>query len=232
MARTVKDSHQESSAHRRWTGLEKFLAVAAAAFTLATAVLTLITTEVNSDRQQAGSDLATLQSQYNALSGRNSRLETQNQQYRAQLAKQNSTTSPAPRTQQSSAGGGTELGSYQFDLVGGHEVPLGAHAPSQAQLLAGDQGDITWRSDLGGEPLVPGANEPAVLLDTGSVPGYQACKTGQRIESSVSQLVVGTAFCIIENTAVVAGVRVVAINTSTSPAYLTLAVTTWRNSSS
>lgn len=152
--------------HRRWTGLEKFLAVAAAAFTLATAVLTLITTEVNSDRQQArssavtaGSDLTNLQSRYDALQAQHSRLESQNQEYRSRLA------STTPATSQPPPGGaGAQLGTYHFDLIGGREVPLGADPPTQAQVLAGNQGDIMWRSDLGGEPLFPGTSEQIVLL--------------------------------------------------------------------
>ncbi len=228
MGRLVEDA-DSGSKHRRWTGLEKFLAVATAAFTLATAVLTLITTGAHSDRVQAGTDLANLQAQYNTLRTHDSQLESQNQQYRDQLAQQptppvSQTTQPPP-----SAGGGTQLGSYQFDLVAGREVPLGANPPTQAQVVAGNQGDIIWRADLGGEPLLPGTNEPVVQLNAGTIPTYQACKSGDHVDTGVPQPVVGTAFCIIENTAVVAGVRVVALHTSSSPGFVTLQITTWQN---
>jgi hypothetical protein len=227
----AREDSATGGSHRRWTGLEKFLAVAAAAFTLATAVLTLITTEVNSDRQQArssavtaGSDLTSLQSRYNALQAQNSRLESQNQEYRSRLA------STTPATSQPPPGGaGAQLGTYHFDLIGGREVPLGADPPTQAQVLAGNQGDIMWRSDLGGEPLFPGTSEQIVLLSPGAIPTYQACGTGEHIVASVSQPVVGTAFCVLENTASVAGVRITAVNTTTAPGFVTLQVTTWRD---
>jgi hypothetical protein len=230
MAGLVEDA-DGGSKHRRWTGLEKFLAIATAACALATAVLTLITTGVNSDRVQAGTDLANLQAQYNTLRTRDSQLESQNQQYRDQLAQQPSTTPPVSQTTQQSpqSAGGAQLGSYQFDLVSGREVPLGADPPTQAQVVAGNQGDIIWRADFGGEPLLPGTSETVVNLTDGTIPTYQACKSGEHVVTGVSQPVVGTAFCIIENTAVVAGVRVLALHTSSSPSFVTLQVTTWQN---
>jgi hypothetical protein len=139
-------------------------------------------------------------------------------------------TSPStsPTGVQASANGHL-LGSYTFRLGQYTSAPLGATAPTQAQILA-NSGDIVWNTGAGGAPLQPGTGEQIANLSNGSTPTYHACKTDTVFSVSASPNQ-GTAFCIIETTGRMAGVIVVSTNLSQQPYYLILHVAVWTNSS-
>lgn len=114
---------------------------------------------------------------------------------------------------------GTLLGSYSFQLTNGSSAPLGPTAPTQSQITAGGNYDLS----LNGEIYV-GANEKIVSLPNGSTPTYSACTTSTLFEGSPS-VVQGTAFCILETAGRVAGVTIAAIGNDAS--YATFSVSVW-----
>lgn len=129
-----------------------------------------------------------------------------------------STSSPSVGN---TAGNGTELGAYTFRLTNGYAAPLGASAPTQAQITqSGTSYDVYFNGEI-----TAGSNERIISLASGSTPTYSACTTGTVFEQSppANQ---GTAFCIIETSGRVAGVTVASVGNS--PYYLVLKVTTWQ----
>ena len=137
------------------------------------------------------------------------------------------TTRPSGAT--GTSANGDLLGSYTFRLGQYTSAPLGATAPTQAQILA-NSGDIVWNTGSGGSPLQPGSGEQFANLPSGTTPTYQACKA-DTVFSNTASPNPGTAFCIIETTGKMAGVTVASANLTQSPYYLNLHVAVWANSS-
>jgi hypothetical protein len=137
------------------------------------------------------------------------------------------TATTRPRASTGTATDGDLLGSYTFRLGQYTSAPLGATAPTQAQILA-NSGDIGWNTGAGGSPLQPGNGEQFANLPSGTTPTYQSCKADTVFSNSASPNV-GTAFCVIETTGRIAGVTVVSTNMTQTPWYLNLHVTVWVN---
>ncbi len=131
-----------------------------------------------------------------------------------------SAASASPSGAGATAGNGTLLGSYSFQLTNGYSAPLGPTAPTQAQIASGGTYDISYNGGI-----YPGTNEKMVSLPNGSTPTYSACTTGTVFEDSAS-LTQGTAFCIIETSGRVAGVSIASIGSSSL--YVVLKATVWK----
>jgi hypothetical protein len=143
------------------------------------------------------------------------------------VAPTNPVVSSSSASQSAPSRNGAQFGTYSLKLPSGYYAVLGATAPTQSQLISATEGDIVWRSDLGGSPLVPGRGERIVTLPNGATPSYQACADGILLTGSASY-VTGTAFCVIETTGKMAGVTVTS-SSLTQPSYIVLQVTVWQN---
>jgi hypothetical protein len=122
---------------------------------------------------------------------------------------------------------GTVLGSYRVRIPAGYRIPLGPTAPTQSQILANTDGDLIWRPDLGGAPISPAGGDTMLSLSNGSTPTFDACTTDTLVINSAPSTTRGTAFCLLETTGMVAGVKVV--NSSfTAPSFVELDVVIWQ----
>ena len=128
--------------------------------------------------------------------------------------------SPAALSGAGTAGNGTQLGSYSFQLTETYSAPLGPTAPTQSQIAAGGAYDISYNGSVNS-----GTNEKMVSLPNGSTPTYSACTTGTLFEES-APTAPGTAFCIIETSGRMAGVTITSVGNSS--AYIGLEVTVWK----
>jgi hypothetical protein len=128
------------------------------------------------------------------------------------------TSSPLPA---STAGNGTLEGTYSFQLTEPYSAPLGATAPTQAQIAAGAACDIYYNGEI-----TSCNSEKIVSLPNGSTPSYSACTASTLFEDSASANQ-GTAFCIIETSGRVAGISVAAAG-NTPSYYVTLKVSVWQ----
>jgi|SRR5579863_2414605 len=128
------------------------------------------------------------------------------------------TSSPLPA---STAGNGTLEGTYSFQLTEPYSAPLGATAPTQAQIAAGAACDIYYDGEI-----TSCNSEKIVSLPNGSTPSYSACTASTLFEDSASANQ-GTAFCIIETSGRVAGISVAAAG-NTPSYYVTLKVSVWQ----
>jgi hypothetical protein len=128
------------------------------------------------------------------------------------------TASPAPL---STAGNGTQLGAYAFQLTNGYSAPLGATAPTQAEIASGGSCDIEYNGEI-----YSCNQEKIVSLPNGSTPSYSACTTGTLFVNDVDPTE-GNVFCIIETSGSVAGVSVASAG-STPNYYISVKVTVWQ----
>ena len=128
------------------------------------------------------------------------------------------TSSPAPA---STVGNGTLEGAYSFQLTEPYSAPLGATAPTQAQIAAGAACDIYYNGEI-----TSCNSEKIVSLPNGSTPSYSACTASTLFVDSASANQ-GTAFCIIETSGRVAGISVAAAG-NTPSYYVTLKVSVWQ----
>ncbi len=128
------------------------------------------------------------------------------------------TASPAAAT---TAGNGTELGAYTFNLTNGYSAPLGPTAPTQAEIASGGSCDVQYNGEI-----YSCNQEKIISLPSGSTPTYSACTTGTIFEDEVNPTQ-GNVFCIIETSGQVAGVTVAAAGSSPNN-YVTLTVTVWK----
>lgn len=128
------------------------------------------------------------------------------------------TSSPAPA---STVGNGTLEGTYSFQLTEPYSAPLGASAPTQAQIAAGAACDVYYNGQL-----TSCNSEKIVSLPNGSTPSYSACTASTLFVDSASANQ-GTAFCIIETSGRVAGISVAAAG-NTPSYYVTLKVSVWQ----
>lgn len=123
---------------------------------------------------------------------------------------------------------GQLLGSYAVTLPRDGSAPLGAAAPTQAQILAGTDYDIVWNYELGGAPVGAGSGEQILGLPNGSTPTYQACKA-DTLATNTESSNPGTAFCIIETSGRMAGVVVKSVDIGVNPANIVVSVQVWNN---
>jgi hypothetical protein len=128
------------------------------------------------------------------------------------------TSSPVPA---STVGNGTLEGTYSFQLTEPYSAPLGASAPTQAQIAAGAACDVYYNGQI-----TSCNNEKIVSLPNGSTPSYSACTASTLFVDSASANQ-GTAFCIIETSGRVAGISVAAAG-NTPSYYVTLKVSVWQ----
>jgi hypothetical protein len=128
------------------------------------------------------------------------------------------TSSPAPA---STVGNGTLEGTYSFQLTEPYSAPLGATAPTQAQIASGAACDVYYSGQI-----TSCNSEKIVSLPNGSTPSYSACTASTLFEDSASANQ-GTAFCIIETSGRVAGISVAAAG-NTPSYYVTLKVSVWQ----
>lgn len=128
------------------------------------------------------------------------------------------TSSPAPA---STVGNGTLEGTYSFQLTEPYSAPLGATAPTQAQIASGAACDVYYNGQI-----TSCNSEKIVSLPNGSTPSYSACTASTLFEDSASANQ-GTAFCIIETSGRVAGISVAAAG-NTPSYYVTLKVSVWQ----
>ncbi len=128
------------------------------------------------------------------------------------------TTSPAAAT---TAGNGTELGAYTFNLTNGYSAPLGPTAPTQAEIASGGSCDVQYNGEI-----YSCNQEKIISLPSGSTPTYSACTTGTIFADEVNPTK-GNVFCIIETSGQVAGIAVAAAGSSPNN-YVTLTATVWK----
>jgi len=128
------------------------------------------------------------------------------------------TSSPVPA---STVGNGTLEGTYSVQLTEPYSAPLGASAPTQAQIAAGAACDVYYNGQL-----TSCNSEKIVSLPNGSTPSYSACTASTLFVDSASANQ-GTAFCIIETSGRVAGISVAAAG-NTPSYYVTLKVSVWQ----
>jgi|GEM_PF-2867182 hypothetical protein len=128
------------------------------------------------------------------------------------------TSSPVPA---STVGNGTLEGTYSVQLTEPYSAPLGATAPTQAQIAAGAACDVYYNGQL-----TSCNSEKIVSLPNGSTPSYSACTASTLFVDSASANQ-GTAFCIIETSGRVAGISVAAAG-NTPSYYVTLKVSVWQ----
>jgi len=128
------------------------------------------------------------------------------------------TSSPVPA---STVGNGTLEGTYSFQLTEPYSAPLGATAPTQAQIAAGAACDVYYSGSI-----TSCNSEKIVSLPNGSTPSYSACTASTLFVDSASANQ-GTAFCIIETSGRVAGISVAAAG-NTPSYYVTLKVSVWQ----
>ena len=128
------------------------------------------------------------------------------------------TSSPVPA---STVGNGTLEGTYSVQLTEPYSAPLGASAPTQAQIAAGAACDVYYNGQL-----TSCNSEKIVSLPNGSTPSYSACTASTLFVDSASANQ-GTAFCIIETSGRVAGISVAAAG-NTPSYYVTLTVSVWQ----
>jgi hypothetical protein len=128
------------------------------------------------------------------------------------------TASPVPA---STVGNGTLEGTYSVQLTEPYSAPLGASAPTQAQIAAGAACDVYYNGQL-----TSCNSEKIVSLPNGSTPSYSACTASTLFVDSASANQ-GTAFCIIETSGRVAGISVAAAG-NTPSYYVTLKVSVWQ----
>jgi hypothetical protein len=121
----------------------------------------------------------------------------------------------------STAGNGTQLGAYAFQLTNGYSAPLGATAPTQAEIASGGSCDIEYNGEI-----YSCNQEKIVSLPNGSTPSYSACTTGTLFVNDVDPTE-GNVFCIIETSGSVAGVSVASAG-STPNYYISVKVTVWQ----
>jgi hypothetical protein len=127
-------------------------------------------------------------------------------------------SSPAPAD---TAGNGTEVGAYTFNLTQVYSAPLGPTAPTQSEIASGGSCDVQYNGEI-----YSCNSEKIISLPSGSTPTYSACTTGTIFVDGVNPTK-GNAFCIIETSGQVAGVTVAGVGTSPNN-YITLKVTVWK----
>jgi hypothetical protein len=138
------------------------------------------------------------------------------------VSRESPTAGPTLPEDASTAGNGTQLGSYSFPLTGAYSAVLGPTEPTQAQIGQGLASyDITYFYGFH-----PGPGENMWILPNGSTPTYSACAT-DRIPVGSAPQTQGTAFCILETTGRMAGITVTSMNNS--PNYAVLQVTLWQD---
>jgi hypothetical protein len=122
---------------------------------------------------------------------------------------------------------GTEVASYTFTMTANYTAPLGTTKPTLAQMAAYGSGgsyDIEFSSEFGA--LYSASGDQMRQLPSGSTPTYAAC-TASTLVPDNEPADPGVAFCINENSGLMAGVTVV--TTGVSPTSVTLKVTLWKN---
>jgi hypothetical protein len=130
------------------------------------------------------------------------------------------TTSPTP-ADTDTAGNGTQVGAYTFNLTNGYSAPLGPTAPTQSEIASGGSCDVNYNGEI-----YSCNQEKIVSLPNGSTPSYSACTTGTIFVDDVSPTT-GNVFCIIETSGQMAGVAVTAAGSSPNN-YVTFKVTVWK----
>jgi hypothetical protein len=127
---------------------------------------------------------------------------------------------PSPSGVTSTAGNGTQVATYSFQLVNGYNAPLGLSAPTQAQIAAGGNYDLYFNGSV-----APGSGEQMLSLPNGSTPSYSAC-TANTLFIQNLQPAQGASFCIVETSGHMAGVTITALGSS--PYSITVKVTLWK----
>jgi hypothetical protein len=132
-----------------------------------------------------------------------------------------SVSPPAPRPAAAVANG-VHLGSYSIDLAAGYAVPLGPTRPTQSEYSATGNGDLYKVFSR----LDTGRNDQMVILPDGVTPTYQKCANATNLTTEVIPTV-GTSFCLIETTGLIAGAEVTALGSSGDAI---IAITIWKHS--
>ena len=138
------------------------------------------------------------------------------------VSREGTTAGPTLPEDASTVANGTQLGSYSLPLTNATDAVLGLTAPTQAQIGQG----LASYDILYYDGFAAGPGERTWSLPNGSTPTYSACTT-TRIPEAGASPTQGTAFCIVETTGRIAGIKVTSI--SNSPNYAVLQVTLWQD---
>lgn len=134
--------------------------------------------------------------------------------------------SPPARTaspQASADTNGALLGSYHIDLAAGYSVPLGPTRPAQSEYSTAGTGDLAKVYSR----LQPGGNDQMAQLPDGTAPTYQDCANATDFTGMILPTL-GTSFCLIETTGLIAGAEVTAIGNASSGDVI-IKVAVWRH---